>query len=268
MLKARLITALALLLMLTAILVWGDGQLWLFVLTGLTALAGWEWARLAGLRSMALQWAYALGLAIFTWFGLQVSIEAHMLLWLLLLWGGLVPFILYHFARTHGQWRLASLPLLMLGVVVLFLFAWSLFHSLLRFGPAVVVWWMSLVWLMDMGAYFVGRRFGRHKLAPTISPGKTWEGVAGGLVAVLLGVAVGAWLWPTQWSLLQLFLFGLIAGASVMGDLFESVLKRWQGMKDSSHLLPGHGGILDRIDSLLMALPWMGWVAVAMGSAA
>ncbi len=265
MLKARFLTALVLIILLGLLLVMGSIQVWLVALTGLSVLAAWEWARLSGVRKPAAQWLYALALGGFIWFGLQVSIQDHLLLWLVLLWGGLVPFILYHFARTGGAWRLSVPPLLMLGVVVIFLFAWGLFHGLLRFGPAVVVWWMALVWLMDIGAYFAGRRFGRHKLAPAISPGKTWEGVAGGAAATIVGILVGAWLWPDLWNGTQLAAFALIAMLSVVGDLFESVMKRWQGMKDSSQLLPGHGGVLDRIDSLLLALPWMWWVATSLG---
>ena len=187
--------------------------------------------------------------------------------WLTLLWLFVVPFILFQYARTQGQWRFRSpVPLLLLGFVVLFPFAWALFHALVRFGPEVVLWWMALVWLADSGAYFAGRAFGRHKLAARISPGKTWEGVLGGAVAALLGAWLGAY-WLAERGVPDFlhglfFWLGLIAALSVLGDLFESVLKRWAGVKDSSELIPGHGGVLDRIDSLLFALPWM-WV-VAM----
>ncbi len=268
MLRVRVLTALALLFVLGALLVWGTPGLWHGALVMLAVLAGWEWARLAGIRHQAGRWLYAAALGGFSGLGLGVSVQDHLLLWLVVLWGGVVPFVLYHFARTQGRWRLSSAPILMLGLVVIFSFVWALFHGLLRFGPVTVVWWMALVWLMDIGAYFIGHRFGRRKLAPAISPGKTWEGVAGGAGAVVLGVLIGMWWLPVSWSGLQLVLFALIAVASVQGDLFESVLKRWQGMKDSSQLLPGHGGVLDRIDSLLLAVPWMWWVASALGPSA
>jgi phosphatidate cytidylyltransferase len=123
-------------------------------------------------------------------------------------------------------------------------------------------WWligvMALVAAADIGAYFAGRAFGRHKLAPSISPGKTWEGVAGGLVAVAIyAVVIGAMtgkLAGSGWLMLIAAAFLLVA-VSILGDLFESMIKRQAGMKDSSQLLPGHGGILDRIDSLTAALP-------------
>jgi phosphatidate cytidylyltransferase len=119
---------------------------------------------------------------------------------------------------------------------------------------------MALVWVADIAAYFAGRAFGRRKLAPAISPGKTWEGVAGAVVGVLAyGGAVFnfsplAGKLPLSVPLLALLLVTLTA-VSVMGDLFESLLKRQAGIKDSSQLLPGHGGVLDRIDALTSALP-------------
>jgi phosphatidate cytidylyltransferase len=131
-------------------------------------------------------------------------------------------------------------------------------------SPWVALAAMAVVWIADTAAYFSGRRFGRHKLAPAVSPGKTWEGVAGAMVAVALyavalaslasdagyvgsrdALALGAWI---------AFALGLCA-ISIVGDLFESWLKRSAGVKDSGRLLPGHGGVLDRIDALLAAMP-------------
>jgi phosphatidate cytidylyltransferase len=123
-----------------------------------------------------------------------------------------------------------------------------------------------LVWAADVGAYFVGKAIGRRKLAPTISPGKSWEGAIGGaeLVAVIASVAgITHWFAPTWFSyeldqrgaVTALALTILLVAASIGGDLFESLLKRQVGMKDSSRLLPGHGGVLDRIDALLPVFP-------------
>jgi phosphatidate cytidylyltransferase len=115
------------------------------------------------------------------------------------------------------------------------------------------MWLLVLVWSADVGAYFAGRRFGRRKLAPAVSPGKTWEGAFGGML-VSLALCGGALLvlgLPAWWLLA---VAGLVV-VSIFGDLFESVIKRVRGVKDSSNLLPGHGGILDRIDSLLAVLP-------------
>jgi phosphatidate cytidylyltransferase len=129
---------------------------------------------------------------------------------------------------------------------------------------AVSVWLllaaMALVWVADIAAYFVGRAFGKHKLAPAISPGKTWEGVAGAVAGVMvygtivLNFSPLAGKVPLATPLVVLLLL-LLTAVSVMGDLFESLLKRQAGIKDSSNLLPGHGGVLDRIDALTSALP-------------
>jgi len=122
---------------------------------------------------------------------------------------------------------------------------------------------LVLVWIADSAAYVVGRAMGRHKLAPTISPGKTWEGVAGGLLGVQVYAIICAFMIPALESRLEggakwlLYLggAGLLFAASVVGDLFESALKRQASVKDSGTLLPGHGGVLDRIDSALAVLP-------------
>jgi phosphatidate cytidylyltransferase len=132
---------------------------------------------------------------------------------------------------------------------------------------------MALVWVADIGAYFAGKTFGKHKLAPSISPGKSWEGAIGGWIAVLVIAAgstkisaladtfssrvVAAWGWPGFIAVMT-----LIVAASIAGDLFESQLKRRACMKDSSSLLPGHGGVLDRIDALIPTLP----LAVLLGA--
>jgi phosphatidate cytidylyltransferase len=120
---------------------------------------------------------------------------------------------------------------------------------------------MGGVWVADIAAYFSGRAFGRHKLAPSISPGKTWEGVLGAVLGVTGYGTVILLFFPLidHWPLgvpATLAIILLYTAVSIIGDLFESLLKRQAGIKDSSHLLPGHGGILDRIDSLTSALPF------------
>jgi phosphatidate cytidylyltransferase len=130
---------------------------------------------------------------------------------------------------------------------------------------------MAIVWVADIAAYFVGKTLGRHKLAPRISPGKTWEGAAGGMAGVLLYGMLCIFLWgPATYAgalhvqhglAVAVFALVVLAVLSVCGDLFESMLKRRAGMKDSSQLLPGHGGVLDRIDALLPVLPIALWIA-------
>jgi phosphatidate cytidylyltransferase len=111
------------------------------------------------------------------------------------------------------------------------------------------------VWAADIGAYFAGRRFGKRKLAPAVSPGKSWEGALGGLACALLVSLTFAYALAVPWGAPLLLFTVLVAVLSIFGDLFESVLKRTAGVKDSGGLLPGHGGVLDRLDALLPALP-------------
>jgi phosphatidate cytidylyltransferase len=140
--------------------------------------------------------------------------------------------------------------------------------TLYRHSPLYLLSAMALVWIADIGAYASGKAFGKHKLAPSISPGKSWEGAIGGAIAVLVlsaltvlfGGAALADTFPVRvqarfgWLALAALLV-LVSAASVVGDLFESQLKRRAGVKDSSRLLPGHGGVLDRIDALIPVLP-------------
>lgn len=134
---------------------------------------------------------------------------------------------------------------------------WSAMVALQDRSP----WWlfaaMALVWVADIAAYFAGRAFGRHKLAPAISPGKTWEGVVGAIVGVFVygfGAALVAGISPLD-NLRWMPLLVVLTGVSIIGDLFESLVKRQAGLKDSSNLLPGHGGFLDRLDSQTSTLP-------------
>ena len=184
---------------------------------------------------------------------------------LLIYWqslAGLALWILISFAllayRYNGNWSL--LPrVLMLGIGLDLL--WICVHDLLylhaAYGGELLLYLFSLVWIADIGAYFSGRKFGKHKLAPSISPGKTWEGVIGGLLANLFWI-VGVYQLSSGWDLgfAQFLIISLATSLiSVVGDLFESILKREAGVKDSGKLLPGHGGVMDRIDSVIAAAP-------------
>jgi phosphatidate cytidylyltransferase len=140
-------------------------------------------------------------------------------------------------------------------------------------GPWLVLWLLAVVVAADTGGYFGGRAFGRHKLAVAVSPGKTWEGVAGGLaLALIVGVLLGIWLPALDGMALPGWFWAAAApplvAVSIIGDLFESALKRVAGVKDSGTLLPGHGGLLDRIDAMLAALPWFALTLVGAGVSA
>jgi phosphatidate cytidylyltransferase len=164
------------------------------------------------------------------------------------------------FYRHSGNWSLQiRLLQFFLGIILLWICSTGLvsIHRYIPEGGWLLLYLLTLVWVADIGAYFSGRRFGRHKLAPGISPGKTWEGVVGGLLANLAWMLVVFQL-SNGWGLeLWQFIFiGLSTSIiSVVGDLYESILKREAAVKDSGKLLPGHGGVLDRIDSVIAATP-------------
>jgi phosphatidate cytidylyltransferase len=153
-----------------------------------------------------------------------------------------------------GRWH-AERPFVRTVVgVVLLLPTWAALLYLHARGPGVLLGVMAIVWIADTAAFFAGRHFGRHKLAPTISPGKTREGVVGAFIALALYAGVLS----VFLNLPLLPLFAAVAGLlymAVLGDLFESWIKRVSGMKDSGDLLPGHGGVLDRVDALTSTLP-------------
>jgi phosphatidate cytidylyltransferase len=266
MLKTRVITAIVLLAVFLPVTllapVGAFGALIAFVLV----FAAWEWARLlkldgAGPVVYALIAAVALVASTRLGVGLRPPrpfFEAAAVFWVL---AG--PFVLMRKpVLAHGAWRL----FLFLAGIVVFVACWHALVAARIEGVSFVLSLLLVVWLADIGAYFAGKAFGKHKLAPAISPGKTWEGAAGGWLAVIV-VATAATLTralePTLFSDLaqrlgtvrSLVALTVLVAFSVVGDLFESMLKRQAGVKDSSGLLPGHGGVLDRIDALLPVLP-------------
>ena len=271
MLRQRVITALVLLALLLPSL-WATSPLPFALLTLLLiSAAGWEWARLNGAAAPVP--ALATGALLAALCGaslLRLPQMGHAGgLWL----AGTAAWLLGSaVALRRGPAGWAQVPPLLrwaLGLVLLWL-AWLALAQARTVGTNFLLSVMCVVWAADIAAYFSGRAFGRRKLAPTISPGKSWEGVAGGVAGVLL-LAMG-WLWldsrfsfdsPSVFLLLRqrLGVGGLLLAAllltalSVVGDLFESLVKRAAGAKDSSGLLPGHGGVLDRVDALLPVLP-------------
>jgi phosphatidate cytidylyltransferase len=249
---------------------------WLALLVAVVMMVGlWEWSRLAGLDAPLPRASYlvanALLMAALAW-GSRGSPSLAPLQAVALVgaaWWLVVPVWLRAFAFGSQPGTLSRALKLLAGslsVIPAWCAAMFLHHegqpahwSLLPV-PSGALWTLFavfIIWAADSGAYFVGSRYGKHKLAPRISPGKSWEGLAGGLLtATLVAVAAMPLLrqpWSTAPALIALTL--LTVAISVVGDLFESLLKRHAGMKDSSDLIPGHGGMLDRVDSLLAALP-------------
>jgi phosphatidate cytidylyltransferase len=256
MLRTRVITALLLVAALALILFAMPPLAATLTFAAIAALAAWEWGGLMR-QDQPARVMYAFVLMLFCW---QLTVAAAELIPVLL--GGAAAFwILVVPLWLRYKWALAGNDAFgyLIGAVVI-LPTWAAMVALHAVSPWLMLAAMALVWVADISAYFAGRAFGRHKLAPTISPGKTWEGVAGAVVGValyggvLLSVSPLKDHLPLTMPLLGLLLI-LLTAVSVIGDLFESLLKRQAGIKDSSGLLPGHGGVLDRIDALTSTLP-------------
>lgn len=273
MLVQRVLTAVVLLLVLLGALIAPTPWPLIILLLVLAGCALWEWLRL----SLAPAWkAAAPWVAVFT---------SLVLFWLAWIWMPAVATapetLLMHpwvMPLAIAAWALLALPQVLQGDtsarklpalmsafgVLAVVAAWvALVLLFVRFGAWCLVSMMALIWCADIAAYFVGRAVGRRKLAPSVSPGKTWEGAAGGMLAAAIWTTATATvpgsfgaILAQQWSLPAVFLLAcLLAAISIVGDLFESLLKRRAGVKDSSRLLPGHGGVYDRIDALLPVAP-------------
>lgn len=264
MLKQRIITALVLMpLAILAIL--KLSHLWFALVMGLVLLLGaWEWSRIAGMTHAVRRVLFVAGIAgilfLLTWL-LHTDINSLPVLlgliagyWLLLL----VQVV--RFNRASGATATPHLGFgIISGVIILggtFVGLVGLRHHT-QYGPQLVLLLMILIWAADSAAYFTGQAFGKHKLAMKVSPGKSWEGVGGALLATIVIVAFCGWYfrqsWQVQW-LAQCVAIVTVA-FSILGDLTESMFKRVAGVKDSGQILPGHGGIMDRIDSLTAGAP-------------
>lgn len=271
MLLQRVITAVVLLALLLPTL-WVATP-WPFALLTLLliAAAGWEWSRLNGVATVAALGPGVLLALAGLWAVYTGSVtQVPGAVW----WGAAFAWLLLGSLALRvgpAAWpRWPAVLRLALGLLALWV-AWLALAKARSVGVNFLLSALCLVWAADIGAYAAGRAFGRRKLAPTISPGKSWEGVAGGMASVLALAALWVLLIDRRWpvdsaSLYTVFVerFGwaglvplvLLLGAfSVVGDLFESLVKRAAGAKDSSQLLPGHGGVLDRVDALLPVLP-------------
>lgn len=259
MLIPRLLTALALIpLVVWAVLQWSNPAL-AAIFAGLVLAGAWEWFDLAGFSGLRARWGSLFLLSVLL-MGAWLTRE----LLAVPVLGGAVLFWLaaFQMLRCPVQ-RLApvpNVPRLLMGAVVL-IPAWlamALIHAIPVHGPQLLLFFLVSIWLADSAAYFCGRACGRNRLAPSISPGKTWEGAFAGVGAVLLWSLAGSRWFGLSWSdtLLWVLLMLGVAVGSILADLFESLMKRQRGVKDSGQLLPGHGGVLDRVDSVLGTAPW------------
>jgi len=262
MLKTRIITAVVLLLGFCVDLFFASVDVFALVLAFVVAAAAWEWSRLCGVVNEHAQTAYACVVGLVVLVGLYIPYGDVWTQWLLLsgfLFWLVVPAVFY-MSPKHDPIEASDGVLLVLGFWVFLVTAVSI-QYLRSMAPHSSAWLLlyafTIIWVMDSGAYFSGKRFGKNKLAPQISPGKTWEGVFGGLLATtLLMIIVLIFAdWAAEDRIKLIVATVLSAAASVLGDLYESRIKRAAGMKDSSQMLPGHGGVMDRIDGVLAAMP-------------
>ncbi len=262
-LRARLMTAGLLGSALVLLALFGNMLLFAAVLAIFLALAALEWGQLSGWVTLPARAGYVMCtvlIAVALWFGLREPAAQRAVL--MLVAGGWVAALVSVCLAERGRTVLPTSPVALgiLGWLVL-VPLWLSLLWLKAADPHLLLGLLALVWLADTAAYFCGRRWGRRRLAPRVSPGKTWAGVLGALaaaplVAVPLGLAKGY-----SAPLLMIFcgLCVVTVLASVVGDLFESQLKRHAGVKDSGTILPGHGGVLDRVDSLTAAAPLFYW---------
>ena len=266
MLKQRIITALILLpIALCGFFLLQGGAFSLFI-GAVVTIGAWEWARLAGLEGQPARFGFAAVTAALLLVLHHSPFLAPVVLAVAVLWWALATRLVLTYPASSEHWK-GTVRKLLIGLLVL-LPAWQglVYIKALPSGNWLILAVMMLVWCADVGAYFTGRAFGKRKLAPQVSPGKSWEGVYGGLaVSLAVTLVVGLALHFGARQLLgALVAAAIVVFVSVVGDLTESMFKRRSGIKDSSNLLPGHGGVLDRIDSLTAAIPVFAvllWVA-------
>lgn len=260
MLKDRIITALGLAALFLAILFFAGTWAFLLFVVFILAISAWEWGNLCGLRSQTARIAYALSFVLLSalcWFVIYRLhwFDAQSLLMFAVAWWAVALLWVQGYPSSAVLWRSQAMRMAM-GACVLVPAVIGTYE--LRHHNHGIIWALAVVTIVaaaDSGAYFAGRAFGRTKLSPQVSPGKSWEGVFGGAALVCVIAVIFALSWD-QLSIQQCLVVAVATGlVSVLGDLFESMLKRHCGVKDSSQLLPGHGGVLDRVDGLVAAIP-------------
>jgi phosphatidate cytidylyltransferase len=260
MLKQRILTALILAPLALWVVLFASHEVFALVMMAVITIAAYEWGMLCGLSGVARLAFAATGVLLMyiSWSSLQ-PVDYQLLLWIVSgVWAGLTLWLILQRSELKLHHTIFY-PGLVIGLSLLFVawFAVVQIHSIDDFGSHLVMFLLLTIWIADTAAYFAGRQFGKRKLSPKVSPGKSWEGVIGGMI----GVAIFGWflsyheyfqtVHPLLLSLLSIF----VAIVSVGGDLFESRIKRQRGVKDSGKILPGHGGIYDRIDSVIAAAP-------------
>jgi phosphatidate cytidylyltransferase len=258
MLKQRVITAVILGAFFVVAIFKLSSSLLAIIFAAVTLIGAWEWSALIGLKKSVLKIFYValMGAAmLLTWNFVQPQYENTLLMLVSLWWAGVIILLaLYKSSWLQSSWLK---KLFVLSGFIVLVPVWLALTRLHEQGPETLMFLLALVWVADIAAYFVGKRFGKNKLAPALSPGKSREGVMGALLASVVMAIIGLQMFTfsKQASLYFIGLCVLTALISVVGDLYESLLKRNAGVKDSGTILPGHGGVLDRVDSITAAAP-------------
>ncbi|MFT6899328.1 MAG: phosphatidate cytidylyltransferase [Paraglaciecola sp.] len=287
MLRQRILTALILAPLVLFAIVFMPMFSFQMAMTFVMGLGAWEWANMSGLTTPKTKGLYtAIIVAIclaFTywvpvdaiWYQGQLNSVYHYVLGIAALWWAMSLVMIIAYPKFSAFWRTNRAIQGLFGVLTL-VPTWVAIVSLRTslydidsfYGASLIFYVLGIVWAADIGAFFVGVKFGRHKLRPRVSPGKTYEGLMGGVGASSLIIAFAALHYAVDPSRiwLNILIGGLTVAVSALGDLNESMLKRCAGIKDSGTLLPGHGGLLDRIDSLTAAFPvfafcYVSWMA-------
>lgn len=251
MLRQRVITAVIMACLVLGAIFWLPANVTAVVITLVMLAGAWEWGGFLGLKQPLARVGYVVVIAAcvaFVWSQGLGSTRASQLLSAAAIWWFIALLWILTIPGTVNRGSAA-----LAGILVL-VPAWFALIRLHQQAPFWLLFLLLLVVAADVGAYFAGRQFGRHKLAPKVSPGKTWEGVLGGLAAAAVMAVVG-----TAWFAVDVAEFigvcAIVVIASIVGDLTESLFKRHAGLKDSGTILPGHGGVLDRVDSVTAAAP-------------
>jgi phosphatidate cytidylyltransferase len=273
MLLHRILTAIALAVPVVWIILFPPIQILMYLLLVIALVSGYEWASLAGARSKFVRVLFAIVIAAISWLFVEYFYQYTM--WYVMLsvvwWFGIHIYlrkaIPAHKGLIFSPGKLAVALLVIPAAVI----AMYKVHDVSQ-GGEWLLYGLMLVWVADIGAYFSGKKFGKIKLAPNISPGKTKEGLWGAILATsVYSLVAGLYFELDLQRIVFLLLLSLVLTViSVTGDLYESFLKREIGLKDSGNILPGHGGILDRIDGVLAAMPvfligFVQFVSPAMG---
>lgn len=265
MLLPRVISAIIMALIFAGAVFYLDELGFMLFIGVVLLIAAWEWAQLAGIKEQVARIAFAGGVGALS-YGVAIFELQHEMLWftpflwcLALYWVACYP--------AEKSWKNTAIRLLF-GAVVL-LTTWCAF-VLLKQSPQFLTYLFilaGLVWGADSGAYCFGRLFGKRKLARYVSPGKSWEGALGGVFCTQMGVLTYVYIEALSWQVAMQYLFIALATVivSVLGDLTESLFKRHESLKDSSQLIPGHGGVMDRIDSITSAAPVFVLILLAFG---